>query len=392
MDKFGLTENGFKKKRYEDILSNMESKAKELFGENINLSERSPLGMFLKTISWELKDAWQTAEDVYNSAYIDSSEGISQDNVSKYIAITRKEAQKAKGVVTIKGRENTVIPKGFRVATDLTSILYETVEEVVIPTLGQIDIPIVSIETGEKTNVPANTITKIVNPIAGVSEVTNTKQTEGGTDTEKDYQFRERYYRSVSRAGSSTRESVEAGLLDLLEVEDAFVEENTSMIEVNGVPAKSLAPYVFGGDNDIIANVILKTKAGGIRSFGTTEMLVKDSKGTSHTIGFTRPTVKNIYIKLIINKVDDYIGDNEVKQAIIEYVGGQDLTGKKHRGLRLGENVALSKIIAVSDVRGVKDVEIQMSTDNITYLPSNITIGTKEIARTSWDKVLISYV
>lgn len=369
----------------------MENKAKELFGENINLSERSPLGMFLKTIAWELNNAWQTAEDIYNSAYIDTAEGSSQDNVSKYVAITRKSAQKSNGIVRIWGDEGTVVPKYFRVSTDATSISYETIEEVIIPVDGVVDIGIIAINSGEYGNVPANTITKIVNPIAGVRKVNNPTETEGGTDTEKDHKFRERYYKSVSRMGSSTRDAVEAALLDIEEVEDAFVEENTSMVEVDGIPPKSLAPYVFGGEDMVIASTILKTKSGGIRSFGDEEVRVKDSKGVEHRIGFTRPAVQEIYVKLQVSKTDDYIGDESIKQAIIEYIGGQDSEGRKHRGLKLGETVTLSKIIAVSNQRGVRDVSVELSTDNITYTAINVELNNKEIARTSWEKVLISY-
>ena len=50
----GLSKFGFRRKTYNEILEDMEARAKELFGESVNLSERSPLGMFLQTIAWEL--------------------------------------------------------------------------------------------------------------------------------------------------------------------------------------------------------------------------------------------------------------------------------------------------------------------------------------------------
>lgn len=191
MADFGLTEDGFKRKTYTDIQNGMEAKARELFGDDINLSERSPLGMFLKIMAWEGAEIWELAEEVYNSAYIDTAEGASQDNASKYVAIRRKVAQKARGTITIKGTAGTIVPRGFRVSTDVTAILFGTTEQAQVPGAEEVDVSIAALEPGEKGNVPAGTINKIVNPMAGVDEVANMEETQDGTDTEKDHEFRE---------------------------------------------------------------------------------------------------------------------------------------------------------------------------------------------------------
>lgn len=386
MDRFGVTENGFRRKGYLDIISDMEARARELYGEDVNLSERSPLGLFLKNIAWELQEIWQLGEDTYNSAFVDTSEGISQDNVGKYIAIQRKAAQKANGIVVIEGTKGTVIPRGFVVSTEATAILFETVEGKTIGENGTIEIPIQAINPGLNGNVPANTITKIVNPIAGVNSVINPEETEGGTDTEADAEFRERYYRSVSIGGSSTRESVEAALLNMENVVDAFVEENETMEYIGDIPPKSLAPYVFGGDDEEIARTILLSKAGGIRSYGTTEVLVEDSKGIEHIIGFTRPIIKEVYVRLTVTKGTGYVGDDVVKEAVLKYIGDNI-----NKGLKLGEDVIVSRIIGVTSLQGVEDIMVELSLDGEVYSSSNIAVDTKEIARTSIDKVVVNY-
>lgn len=392
MDRFGITKDGFKRKDYNEIISSMESKSKELFSESVNLSERSPLGMFLQNIAWELKDIWQLAEDTYNSGYVDTAEGMAQDSVGKYIAITRNVAQRATGVLKVNGSKGTIISIGFRVSTEATELTFETLESKIIGESGAVDIPIMAINPGLEGNVPANTITRIVNPVSGVNEVTNINPTENGIDTETDAEFRERYYRSVSRGGSSTRESVEAALLDMDNVTDAFVEENDTMEYKGDIPPKSLAPYVFGGTDEDIAQTILNAKAGGIVSFGDVQVLAKDNKDVEHMIGFTRPAVKDIHIKLEITKGNGYIGDLEVTRAVLAYIGGQGEEGVTYKGLRLGEDVAISRIIAAASLQGVKDVSVSVSTDGINYVSQNIMLDKKEIARTDIDKVVISYV
>ena len=392
-NQFGVTADGFKRKSYNDILSNLQARAREVFGNDINLSNTSFLGMWLQNEAWEIAELWELAEDVYYSPFVDFSEGLSLDSTGKYIAISRKPAQKSKGAITIEGREGTSIPKGFRVGNKELDIVFETTENKVIGDTRIIDIPIASINPGLNKNVPTNTLVKMVNPISGVDAVYNKDITTGGADTETDKEFRERYYRSISRGGSSTRESVEAALLDMNNVTDALVEENDTMEYIDDIPPKSLAPYVFGGEDEDIAKVILESKAGGIRSYGSTEVQVEDSKGVYHTIGFTRPIVKDIYVKLNIAKDKGYLGDDVVIRAVLNYIGGEDAEGISYKGLKLGENVVISKIMAsVMCLQGIKDIGVEIGSDGETYQFSNIEIAKKEIAKTRYDKVVINHV
>lgn len=393
MDKYGVTINGFRRKTYTDILANLQARAREAYGENINLSNTSFLGMHLQNEAWEIAEMWELAEDVYYSAFIDYNEGTSQDNTGKYITISRKPAQRSKGFITVAGNEGTRIRKGFRVATKDLIKVFETTVDGVISESGTIILPIQSISPGLEMNVGAMTIKEIVNPISGVTEVYNSDITVDGVDIETDKDFRERYYRSVSRGGSSTRESVEAALLDMENVTDAFVDENETMDYIDDIPPKSLAPYVFGGIDEDIAQVILTSKAGGIRSYGTTEVQTTDSKGVEHTIGFTRPFAKDIYINISITKDKDYPGEDVVIRAVLNYIGGEDKYGIAYKGLKLGEDVVISKLMAsVMCLEGIKDIEVEVSTDNIDFVSTNIEIAKKEIAKTKFDKVMISYV
>ncbi len=393
MTKFGVTKDGFNRKTYNEILEELNNRARELYGENINLSNTSFLGMHLQNEAWELAEMWELAEDVYYSSFVDSAEGISLDNTGKFITITRKPAQKSKGIITIKGTDGTKINKGFRVATGDLEKVFETTQDGIIGELGIIKIPIISVETGLEMNVPPYSIAEIVNPISGVDEVYNEDITTGGLDIEPDKEFRDRYNRSPSRGGGATREAVEAALLDMQNVTDAFVDENEEMIYVEGVPPKALAPYVFGGEDEEVARTIMKAKAGGIRSYGTTEILVADDKGKEHTIGFTRPTVKDIYVTINITKDKGYPGDDVITRAVINYIGGEDKDGISYKGLKLGENVVISKLMAsVMCLEGIKDIDVTVSINNIDFISTNIEIAKKEIAKTKFDKVVINYV
>ena len=393
MGKYGVTINGFRRKTYNEILADLQARAREAFGDNINLSNTSFLGMWLQNEAWEIAELWELAEDVYFSAFVDTSEGNSLDGVGKYIAIARKPAQKSRGTIIIEGDKGTRIPKGFRVADENLEKVFKTTEGGIIDESGKIEIPIISVLPGLNMNVGTRFITKAVNPIPGINRIYNEEPTIDGSNIETDSEFRERYYRSISRGGSSTREAVEAALLDIDNVVDAFVIENDTMEYIDDIPPKSLYSLVEGGEDEEIAKTILKSKAGGIRAYGDTEIEVEDSKGVSHIIGFSRPIKKNVYVKLSIARDKGYPGDNVVKRAVINYIGGEDEDGIFYKGLKLGEDVVVAKIMSsVMCLNGVKDIQVEVSLDNENWQSTNIEIAKKEIAKTSYDKVVINHV
>lgn len=391
--KFGVTADGFRRKEYPDILASLQARAREVFGESINLSNTSFLGMWLQNEAWEIAELWELAEDVYFSSFVDTAEDSSLDNVGKYIAARRKAAQKSKGIVTIEGKKGTKLKKGFKVSDANVEKVFETIEDKIIGDSGIINIPIISVFPGLDMNVSPYFITKAVNPIPGIDKVYNKEATTGGTNTESNTEFRKRYYRSIARGGGATRAAVEAALLDMDSVIDAFVVENDSMEYKGDIPPKSLYSLVEGGEDIDVAKTILKSKAGGIRAYGDTEIEVEDSKGVKHIIGFSRPVKKDIYIKLDIERDKGYPGDDAVKRAVINYIGGEDGDGVFYKGLKLGENVVISKITAnVGCLEGIKDVQVKVGVDGENYQLQNIEIDIKEIAQTDYDKVVINYV
>jgi len=393
LSNYGITADGFKRKTYREILDSLHRKARETYGNDIDLSNNAFLGMWLQNEAWELATMWELAEDVYFSPFIDFNEGLSQDGTGKYIAITRKPATRSIGEITVLGEAGTSVPKGFRVGDKELNIIFQTTERAVIEESGSVDIPIASIGKGLDQNVPPHTLTKVVNPKDGVSEAYNSETTHDGANIESDSEFRERYYRSISRGGSSTREAVEATILDIDEVVDAYVLENDTMEFKGSIPPKSLAPYVFGGDDMVIAKAILSAKAGGIRSYGTIVLNVEDSKGEDHTIGFTRPDVIDIYVKINLVQDKGYPGDATITRAVLNYIGGDDTDGLYFKGLRLGEDVIIAKVSSsVMCLQGIKDIEVELSLDGSSYSKNNITIGQHQIAQTSHSKVVINHV
>ena len=74
---WGLTDAGFRRPTYAELLDALEYKAREQFGSQANLTVRSPLGVFLRIFAWTLNLLFSSLEDVYNSRFVDTAVGSS---------------------------------------------------------------------------------------------------------------------------------------------------------------------------------------------------------------------------------------------------------------------------------------------------------------------------
>lgn len=391
MPDFGLSDKGFKRKRYRDIIDGMEGRAREFFGENINLSERSPLGLLLRVIAWSISMLWQATEAVYNAAFVDTAEGNNLDKVALYIGITRMAAIRATGKVKFTGDDGTAIEEGFLIETE-DGVQFVTTEEVEIEA-GEATADIIADEPGVDGNVPADTITEIVNPVEGLDSVTNEEETEGGRNKETDAELRERYLDSVAKGGASTIDSIRASLLDIDDVRAALVIENNTMDTVEGRPPKSFESYVLGGDPGDVANTILQTKAAGIQAYGTESEIVEDEAGQQHTIGFTYANEVNIEINVTKTTNEEYPedGDERLVTEIVKYIGGVDEDGSVYAGLSMGQAVIYTQIIkACYRVPGLDDVDITINKVGEAAGTDNISIELAEVAETDYEKVSVS--
>jgi uncharacterized phage protein gp47/JayE len=394
-----LTAQGFIRKRYDDYITEMEQQARELFGADVNLSDNSPLGQFIKLIAYARAEENELAEAVYNSAFVDTAEGVSLDRVCKYIGITRLQAQKAvgPGALKITVDEGATVEAGLIVSTQggIEFITTETVTDTDNDGIVYADIE--AVEAGAAGNVPANTITEIVTPVAGVQSVTNEIATSGGRDTETDAELRSRYYLSVAKSGSSTTDGIRAALLNDVPGVRAVtvIENNNDTTDADGRPPHSFEVIVLGGNPQDIAEAILSKKPAGIRAYGSQTVVVQDASGNNQTIGFSTATQKNIHANVTITKNNAFPTDgvNMVKLEIVKYIGGQDASGNSYTGLGMGEDVIYAKVInAILSVPGIDDVTVTLSDDGTNFSTSNVVIAPTEVAQTDFDKLVINVV
>lgn len=131
--------------------------------------------------------------DVYN---------LSGDELTKYVkqrkGVIRKEANPAKGVLTVEG--NGTIKVGDIFETEAGN-RYKAIEEVLINKTGVVNIE--AVQAGADGNVGANSIIFIPVTIQGITKVTNKQPLTDGYDTETDDSLRERYLIEIQKPATS---------------------------------------------------------------------------------------------------------------------------------------------------------------------------------------------
>lgn len=390
-----LTKLGFQRKTYEDYIVELEALARELFGADINLADYSPIGQWIKLQAYQRATENELAEAVYNAAFIDTAEGISLDYAVKYKSITRFPERASVGLVKLAVDVGLTVDAGLLVGTPGDVNYFTTSAAEDADNDGYIVVGIEAVMPGAAGNVPANTITEVVTPTTGVNGVVNEIKTDGGQDTETDAELRSRYYATTGE--SSTPEGIATKLLNTVPgVRAAVVIENVDDVaDVDGRPPHSFEAIVLGGAAADIGQAILKSKAGGIRSYGSETVIVKDSSNNDQTIGFSYAAQQNVYVNVDISKTASFPTDgiDIIALEIIKYIGGSDQRNNYYAGLGMGDDVVAGKIVGlIFAIPGVADASVTISTDGIVYNANNVTIGPTEVAQTSFDKLVINFV
>lgn len=229
------------------------------------------------------------------------------------------------------------------------------------------------------------TITEIVNPNANVDSVVNLENVDGGREKETDAEARARANITVEGIGNGTAAAIRRAILNVASVRAAQVIENyDDVTDQFGTPSRGIQAFVLGGQDEDIANAILASKAGGINPYGTTTVTVSDDSGNPQIMRFTRASAVNLRARVTIstNTTFESDGIEQVKNALVHYIGGADSNEQLFSGLNMGEKVVMAKgMFAILQVPGVTDVELELSTDGIYFAEENINVAIHQVAQ-----------
>lgn len=380
----GLTEKGYVRATYAEILESKIQKAKELFGEDIDTSETTPLGKYIRINAYDQALAEEEIEQVYYSRFPNTATGISLDRLCVFVGLTRNPATAARYTVEVKGVAGKTVPMGFLVGTE-TNINFYNLNDEVIGDNGTVEITVDCTEVGEIGNVGYSAITQIINPSADITEIKGKSIVDLGQEKESDMSLRKRFEFAREGLGSCNENAIISSLLRIPTVNSVGVLVNETLEDdtETGVPAKSFECYIQGGHNyeQQIGQMIFEKKPIGVKTHGEITVLVADSGGHEHEIKFSHTKNVNISVEVTIKKNALYetTGDMDIANNITEYINGLGI------GVDVIPNTIFGQIYSVPGVAEVTKLVIKKGGSVVS---GNIAISDKEIA--NCENVIVS--
>lgn len=372
-----VTAQGYQRPTFDDILTDLTEKAQEMFGEDIDVDELTPLGKFIRIIAYDRALAEEEAEQIFYSRFPNTASGVNLDRLCPFVGISRNSATPAQYEVAVKGTAGYTVPYGFEVSTDSNIIFYNTADTT-IGEQGTCTIVVECAENGIIGNIDSADITQIVNPDADIEEIVGTTVVTVGVDEESDYELRQRFVQASAGMGSCNETALESALVRVPTVISANVIVNdTDSTDEDGRPPHSFTCFVTGGVGyeAEIAETIYDKKPIGIKTHGTSSYTITDESGKEHIIYFSRTTNVNVYVRMSLKTTTAFEGETG-KEKIISNIKSYV------NSLGVGNDVILSAMYSyIYSVAGVKEVtSLQLSTDGETYSSTNIVVDDTESA------------
>lgn len=114
---YGLTRDGFRRKRLPEILSDINRRVSDRLGVEIETGSNSLFGQLHGVFAYEIADLWEQAENTYNAMYPNTATGTSLSNAAGLAGISPIIGTHSTLLATCYGDNGTVIPYGAQISS-----------------------------------------------------------------------------------------------------------------------------------------------------------------------------------------------------------------------------------------------------------------------------------
>lgn len=303
------------------------AQSKECFGENFNVAEN---GDFYK-LSAPFITACTYLEDkiisIMRGLSLYTAEGYELDDLLYFFS--RRYGSKALVTCKVTANNFAVIKEREIVIQTATGIKYENIQQFEINAVNTKNILFEAVEAGEKGNIKISSIEKVLEAPAGIIDVQNIIEGEGGLTAEDDYTYLTRYL-SSNIEGEWALEPVINAVRGLAGVKSANgIRNNTMEIDEYGLEPKAIWIVADGGIKEEIATAIY-SHIHTPDTHGSVEVEVQTSvKDKKELIRFDRPTEVEVEYKFILDSPDEL----QIKNLLDEYINNAELGEKLSTGM-----------------------------------------------------------
>lgn len=328
----GVTPDGFEAKRFADVLTDagqqLATITDPVTGESLqpDFGSEDPVMQIVQVPLEATGECWQASQLMYQQFDPSKATRSSLYGLVQLNGITLQDASQSLVALSLIGTPGAIIPAGQLVSDTNNINQWATLEIVTLNGSGAGSAQARCVTYGPIT-APANTLTNIVTPFPGWTSVDNPLAAVAGRNLETDTELRQRRSRSTLAPAASPVESVYANLANIPGVTYARVRQNNKLTtDSNGIPGKSVAAVVVGGESLDIAYTLLARTGITSEWFGNTSQVLFDAQNEPYTVSWTVPTPLPIYVEIVLEIINpnQFPGDGiqQMKDAIIAYAQG----------------------------------------------------------------------
>ncbi|WP_081320385.1 baseplate J/gp47 family protein [Levilactobacillus brevis] len=367
---YGATEHGYIAEPEDAILIDLFELAGSLMGANIDTSEKSVLGSFIRIVAHRMAIYEQTIGKVWDSWFYDTATGVNLDKVVALLGLTRNKAQPAYVTLSFTGKPDTVIDPDEMFETEDGQI-FMLEDTLILDADGNGSGTAVSMDESADANVAAETITKQTMPVEDITSVTNPIAATGGMVTEDDEAFRKRVEIFEKSLSGATQDGIKSSVANVAGVDQVGSTSTTPMKLMLMMIRLSLFVYAAGGIDGDVAQAISDVLAGGTQTVGSTVCRILDRGGHPQEIHFDRPTRVPLFMSITLD-IDSTLfesdGVDQIKDNIKTYLNS----------LTMGDKVRFTYLYTlVYSVTGVTDAD-KIGRSKETLTAADIQLATFE--------------
>lgn len=394
-----VTAAGLSIKTVEQILDELSARQKAEIDATLNTAPDSPVGQLNGIFASQLREVWEVLAVAYNGFNPDAAEGFLLEKLSALTGTVKRPATKSTVSLTCDLDLGTTLIAGthFAHVVGAPDNRWTPEADYTAPGAGVQTVDFEA-ETAGELRANAGTLTVIATAVTGWNSVTNATDATVGREADTDSDLRQRREDELRASGSATVDAIRA---DLLQYEDAngdqlitqasVFENVTDTVDANGLPPHSLECVVYDGTppaltDDEIAQAIFDTKPAGILAYGLESGTAIDSLGNFHTVGFSRPTEVEIWLRVDVNvdQVTGYAGADALKASLV-------LLNDTH--LLVGRDLFVQVVSAVAiGFDGIYDVGAVYTglASPAADLWGDVVIGPRQLGRLDTGRIIVN--
>lgn len=281
---FGPT--GFLAPTEQEILTGAQADLSAAFGGGMNPALTTPQGQLASSLTAIIADCNDQFLAITQGVDPAFATGRMQDGIARIYFIQRLPALPTVVQATCVGQVNDTVPSSVLARTP-DGNLWGPIAPFTFGVDGTASVQFVCTVTGP-TACPAGSLTTIYRGWPGWDTITNPTEGVLGQDVETPTQFELRRQQLVFLNSAGGVPSVQAAVLNVPGILDAYTTDNASSAPVisDGViiPANALYVCVAGGDPAAVAKAIWTKKMPGCPMAGNTTVVVQDAN-----TGYSQP-------------------------------------------------------------------------------------------------------